>query len=159
MTFPQAVSSGLHRNFDFRTRSSRSEYWWWSLFSLLVGIVTSLLDLMMGVTVLNGISSLALFIPGVAVAVRRLHDVNRSGWWFWITFTVIGIILLLYWYIQPGTSGPNDYGDDPLMSPAGPNLQGTTIAPIYQSATRFCMNCGTALEPDANFCRSCGSAV
>lgn len=159
MTFPQAVSSGLHRYFDFRTRSSRSEYWWWSLFSLLVGIVTSLLDLMMGVTVLNGISSLALFIPGVAVAVRRLHDVNRSGWWFLITFTVIGIILLLYWYIQPGARGSNDYGDDPLMSPADPNLQGTTIAPSYQSSVGFCMDCGTALEPDANFCQSCGSAV
>ena len=159
MTFPQAVSSGLHRYFDFRTRSSRSEYWWWSVFSLLVGIATSLLDLMMGVAILNGLSSLALFIPGIAVAVRSLHDVNRSGWWFLIAFTIIGIIPLLYWYIQPGTRGANDYGDDPLMSPIGPNLQGTTVAPSYQSDVRFCMNCGTALEPDDNFCRSCGFSI
>ncbi len=159
MTFPQAVSSGLHRYLDFRTRSSRSEYWWWSVFSLLVGIVTSTLDLLIGVAVLNGISSLVLFMPGLAVAIRRLHDVNRSGWWFLIALTVIGIILLLHWSLQPGTRGANNYGADPLQSPTGPDFEGIIIEPGYQNHAGYCRDCGTALEPDANFCRSCGAAV
>ena len=133
MTFTQAVSSGLHRYLDFRTRSSRSEYWWWSVFSLLMGLATSTFDLLIGVAILNGISSLVLFIPGVAVAVRRLHDINRSGWWFLIAFTVIGIVLLIYWYIQPGTRGANKYGADPLQSPTGPDFEGIIVGPSYQS--------------------------
>ena len=159
MNFTQAVSSGLHRYFDFRTRSSRSEYWWWSVFSMLVGVVTSIVDLMIGVSIFNGLTSLVLFIPGIAVAVRRLHDINRSGWWFLIAFTVIGIVLLIYWYIQPGTRGANNYGVDPLRPPTGPDFEGTIVEPGYQSGVGYCGNCGTALEPDAHFCRSCGSAV
>ncbi len=159
MTFTQAVSSGLHRYLDFRTRSSRSEYWWWSVFSLLMGLATSTSDLLIGVAILNGISSLFLFTPGVAVAVRRLHDINRSGWWFLIALTVIGIVLLIYWYIQPGTRGANKYGADPLQSPSGPDFEGIIVEPGSQSGVGYCGNCGTALEPDANFCRSCGSTI
>jgi uncharacterized membrane protein YhaH (DUF805 family) len=159
MTFAQAVSSGLHRYFDFRTRSSRSEYWWWSLFSALVGIVTSIIDLSIGVAVFNGITSLALFIPGIAVAVRRLHDINHSGWWFLIAFTIIGILLLIYWYIQPGTRGANDFGADPLRPATGPDFEGIIVEPGNQSGAGYCGTCGTALEQDSNFCGSCGTAL
>ena len=159
MTFTQAISSGLRRYVDFRTRSSRSEYWWWSLFSLLVGIVTSTFDLIIGVAILNGLSSLALFLPGLAVAIRRLHDVNRSGWWFLLAFTVIGILLLIYWYLQPGTRGTNNYGDDPLRPPPEADFQGIAGVIDYQDGAGFCAGCGTPLDADANFCRSCGRAV
>jgi uncharacterized membrane protein YhaH (DUF805 family) len=53
---------------------------------------------------------LATIIPGIAVTVRRLHDINKSGWWILIAFTVVGIIPLIYWYCQPGTPGKNQYG-------------------------------------------------
>ena len=159
MTFTQAISSGLRRYVDFRTRSSRSEYWWWSLFSLSVGVVTSTLDLIIGVAILNGLSSLALFLPGLAVAIRRLHDVNRSGWWFLLAFTVIGILLLIYWYLQPGTRGTNNYGDDPLRPPPEADFQGIAGVIDYQDGAGFCAGCGTPLDADANFCRSCGRAV
>ena len=159
MTFTQAISSGLRRYVDFRTRSSRSEYWWWSLFSLLVGLATSTLDLIIGVAILNGLSSLALFLPGLAVAIRRLHDVNRSGWWFLLAFTIIGILLLIYWYVQPGTRGTNNYGDDPLRPPPEADFQGIAVVVDNQDGAGFCAGCGTALDADANFCRSCGMAV
>lgn len=165
MNFTQAVSSGFRRYFDFRTRSSRSEYWWWTLFSILASVVTTILDqLLFGEdAILDTFNTIVLFIPGLAVAVRRLHDINRTGWWFLIAFTIIGIFLLLYWYIQPGTRGSNDYGPDPLQSTPNPELgavfDGTGGGYDAPNGDGFCANCGTALEPNANFCRSCGIAV
>ena len=63
---------------------------------------------------INTITSLITLLPAVCVFIRRLHDVNRSGWWILISFTCIGIIPLLYWVIIKGTDGSNDYGDDPV---------------------------------------------
>ncbi len=162
MTFTQAVASGFRRYFDFRTRSSRSEYWWWYLFGLLVGIATAILDVILfgGAEILNSISSLALLIPGLAVGVRRLHDLNRSGWWLLIGLTVIGILFpLLYWFVQPGTRGTNQYGPDPLLSPAEFGLEGVEGDRSSQARAGFCTNCGSALESGANFCRSCGTSI
>ena len=113
MSFTESISSGFRRYFDFRTRSSRSEYWWWTLFAILVSIAMSILDALLfgGATILDGLSSLALLIPGLAVTVRRLHDVDRSGWWILIAFTIVGIIFpLIYWQIKAGDKGTNKYG-------------------------------------------------
>ena len=161
MNFTQAISSGFSRYFDFRTRSSRSEYWYWTLFSIVVSVAATMLDALIfsGAAILDAISSFALFIPGIAVAARRLHDINRTAWWILIAFTIIGIFLLLYWYIQPGNRGDNDYGPDPLRAPTGADFAGT--AGLYDSddGSGFCADCGTPLEQDANFCQSCGAAV
>ncbi|MCH7737772.1 MAG: DUF805 domain-containing protein [Chloroflexi bacterium] len=161
MTFTQAIPSGFRRYFDFKTRSSRSEYWWWTLFSILVSVAASIVDALLfgGTAILDTVSTVCLFIPGIAVAARRLHDINRTGWWILIAFTIIGIFLLFYWYLQPGDRGANDYGNDPLRPPAEAGFEGT--AGLYRSPDEFgfCATCGTALEEDANFCRSCGAAV
>ena len=161
MNFTQAISSGFSRYFDFRTRSSRSEYWYWTLFSIVVSVAATMLDALIfsGAAILDTISSFALFIPGIAVAARRLHDINRTAWWILIAFTIIGILLLLYWYIQPGNRGDNDYGPDPLRAPTGADFDG--IAGLYDSddGSGFCADCGTPLEQGANFCQSCGAAV
>lgn len=61
----------------------------------------------------GNIVSLILFIPGLAVTVRRLHDLGRSGWWILVAFTIIGIFVLLYWYCQEGERATNRFGDDP----------------------------------------------
>ena len=60
------------------------------------------------------IVSLALFLPGLSVSVRRLHDIDRTGWWVLLSFTIIGIILLIVWDCMRGTPGPNRFGPDPL---------------------------------------------
>ena len=162
MTFTQAISSGFRSYFDFRTRSSRSEYWWWTVFSILLSIVATILYVLLfgGASVLDTITGLGLLIPGVAVSVRRLHDVDRSGWWILIAITVIGIIFpLLYWYVRSGTRGTNTYGPDPLRSPADADFEGIAGELSFHHGSRFCTNCGTALESGANFCRSCGTSV
>ena len=162
MRFAESISSGFHRYFDFRTRSSRSECWWWFVFGILVSIAATVLDRLLfgGLAILDPISSLALIIPGLAVGVRRLHDVNRSGWWTLIAFSIVGIIFpLLYWAIQPGTRGTNKHGPDPTRSPANMTADSAEGYRGSQASAGFCPNCGSIAEPGANFCPSCGAAA
>ena len=63
---------------------------------------------------LDSILFLVLFLPFLAVAIRRLHDVGRSGWWVLIPLTIIGIIPYFYWMIKKGDYGENEYGEDPI---------------------------------------------
>ena len=65
-----------------------------------------------GISPLNTLYSLAVLIPGIALSVRRLHDVGKLGWWFLIALTIIGILLLIYWYVQPGQREENQFGPD-----------------------------------------------
>jgi uncharacterized membrane protein YhaH (DUF805 family) len=162
MTFAQSIASGFRRYLDFKTRSSRSEYWWWTLFSMLTSAIATVCDeAFFGAdsNPLYTLNALVLFIPGIAVAVRRLHDIDRSGWWFLLAFTVIGILLLLYWYIQPGTQGMNRYGHDPLKSMSGPYSAGTEQVPDISKRSESCMSCGTAIKATDNFCPSCGMKI
>jgi uncharacterized membrane protein YhaH (DUF805 family) len=76
-------------------------------------------------------AALSLFLPNVAVSMRRLHDIHRTGYWVLLIVTIIGIVPLLYWALQAGTVGDNDYGPDPLAggSTAG-HPQGRQGPPI-----------------------------
>lgn len=114
MNFQQAIQSGFNNYVTFSGRASRSEYWYWALFSFIVQIVANMLDMAMGMGLVSGLLSLALLLPSIAVGVRRLHDIDRTGWWLLIAFTGIGIILLIVWACIKGTDGPNQYGPDPL---------------------------------------------
>jgi uncharacterized membrane protein YhaH (DUF805 family) len=130
MSFMQAVTSGFKRYVDFQGRSSRSEYWYWVLFSAIAGFVIGFIfgfiqGLIEGLaggpnaasTLISAISplvSLALFLPTLAVAIRRLHDTNRGGWWYLLVFTIVGVIPLLIWFCTRGTIGENRFGPDPL---------------------------------------------
>ena len=155
MNFKGAVGSGFRRYFDFRTRSSRSEYWWWFLLTVNVSIVSTTLDewLFGSMVILDSISSLAILIPSLAVAVRRLHDVNRSGWWYLTAFTVLGIIFpLLYWFIRRGTQGPNRYGLDPLQPQTEPAREDTVI---QETSSPF--EFGHLHIEDRNYCHRCGA--
>jgi uncharacterized membrane protein YhaH (DUF805 family) len=130
MTFTDAVRSGFS---NYVTFSGRSEFWFWFLFAIIAGVVAALLDsmlfpIMMDVQTemgdgvasvsaqggpISALVSLGLFLPGLAVTVRRLHDVDRSGWWFLLAFIpLIGIIVLIVWWATEGTRGPNRFGSD-----------------------------------------------
>ena len=98
----------------FRGRATRSEYWWFYLFALLltwganvVGAVAMQDDL----GVMGSIASLALLLPSLAVGARRLHDIGRSGWWQLLSLTVVGILLLIYWFAKAGENAANAYGE------------------------------------------------
>lgn len=121
MQIGQAISSGFQRYVDFSGRSSRSQYWWWALFYLIVNTLTQVLDSSAlaesagPASVLLLILSLGLLLPTLAVAVRRLHDLDRTGWWILISFVpIVGTIVLLVWFCTKGTDGSNRFGADPL---------------------------------------------
>ena len=87
LTFGQAIQSVFSKYATFTGRASRSEYWWWALFTFIVGFVFNLI----GIKILSGIVNLALFLPGLAVLVRRLHDINKSGWWAVLPCLISGV--------------------------------------------------------------------
>jgi uncharacterized membrane protein YhaH (DUF805 family) len=122
MTFAESIASGFRNYVNFSGRAARSEYWYWVLFVLLLSAGTSILDAAMfpgRIGALNALTSLITFLPGLAVAVRRLHDIGRSGWWILIGLTGIGVFVLIYWFCVKGPAGPNSYGPDPLAQAAG----------------------------------------
>jgi uncharacterized membrane protein YhaH (DUF805 family) len=98
----------------FEGRARRKEYWMFVLFNLIVSVVLSILGRFAGLIVLSWIYSLALFIPSLAVSIRRLHDTNRSGWWILITLIpIIGAIILLVFLVQDSDPQENQYGSNP----------------------------------------------
>ena len=106
MDFVQAIKSCLGQYATFTGRASRSEFWWFFLFQVLVMVATSMLG-----DVINGIASLALLLPALAVGARRLHDIGRTGWWQLLLLSGIGFLVLLYWWVQPGEGAGNIYGE------------------------------------------------
>ncbi len=104
----------------FTGRARRSEYWFFVLFNLIIAFVLGLIDGLLNLSigkntgVLGTIYSLAVFIPSVAVMVRRLHDTNRSGWWICIgLIPIVGAIVLIVFAVQDSTPGENKYGQNP----------------------------------------------
>jgi uncharacterized membrane protein YhaH (DUF805 family) len=125
MGFQDAIRSVWSRYVTISGRAPRSEYWYWVLFLLLAGFVLGVIDgLVFGFgenrpQVLSGLFSLATLLPSICVAGRRLHDRDMSAWWLLLWFIpVIGWLVLLYFYVTPGTPGPNRFGPDPL-GPSG----------------------------------------
>ena len=118
MSFVEAISSCFRNYASFSGRAVRSEYWYWCLFAAIVLFVFGAIDrslypgpLAMGpFSYVNMAVGLALFLPSLAVSVRRLHDIDRTGWWILIGPTVIGTLVLIYWACLPGTSGSNRFG-------------------------------------------------
>ena len=119
MNFGEAIASGFRKYVTFSGRSVRSEYWYWVLFTLILAIVTGILDGAVfpdsetGGGPISTISSIVILLPSIAVGVRRLHDIDRTGWWYLIVFTIIGIFVLIYWACQPTTPAANEYGSPP----------------------------------------------
>ena len=104
-----SVISCFNKYFDFETRSSRKEFWYWQLFRILMFLSITYLE-SLGLSGLLFISNFIFLIPEIAVSIRRLHDINKSGWWILLTITIIGIIPLTYFYCIKGDDGVNDYG-------------------------------------------------
>ena len=108
-SFPRAIESGFNRYADFSGRSSRSEYWWWTLFVLLGVFGFGVLDVLSGVSAFFSLFVIAVLLPSLVVSIRRLHDVDESGWWVLIgVIPIIGFLALtLLWFTRAGDKGPN----------------------------------------------------
>ncbi len=111
----------LKKYATFGGRARRKEYWYFSLFNIIISIALVVTDGIVGsesdqgsLGLLGGIYTLAMLIPSIAVAVRRLHDTERSGWWLLIGFIpLIGGIILLLFMVQDSKPGANRYGSNP----------------------------------------------
>ena len=125
MNFFDAIKICFVKYTDFSGRASRSEFWLFTLFLFIVSLVLLFLDPMLAgeafleyddiFAPLGTIFSIITFIPAISVTARRLHDVNRSGWWMLILFTVIGIVPLLYWHCKKGDLEENRFGVNPFV--------------------------------------------
>ncbi|MFN7177065.1 MAG: DUF805 domain-containing protein [Thermaurantiacus sp.] len=124
MTFRESIQTCFRKYADFQGRARRAEYWWFILFAVIGTILTVLVDALIGGAITGGdvglpvfqvAFSLGILLPSLAVAVRRLHDTDRSGWWYLIAFVpFVGVIVLIIFFVQRGTAGPNRFGPDPL---------------------------------------------
>lgn len=120
MEFGTAVKTCFSKYATFSGRACRSEYWYFALFMVICELVAGVLDVSFYAETNTSAPFAAIFIivtflPGLGVIVRRLHDVDRSGWWYFIAFVpLIGFVVLLIWFCKQGTRGPNRYGHDPL---------------------------------------------
>lgn len=120
-TFGNSISICLRHYVGFQGRAPRTEYWYFVLFGILcqigaviVGVIIGGSDAALG---LHDLVGLALLLPTLAVSVRRLHDIDRTGWWLFIALVpIVGAILLLVWACTRGTRGPNRFGADPLSA-------------------------------------------
>ena len=117
MNFGEAIKAGFSNYVNFQGRARRSGYWYWYLFTVLVSAVFSILssgksDNFFGM--LGGLAGLVLFLPGLAYAVRRLHDTNRSGWRvLFVLIPLVGWIFLLIWMVADSEPGDNRFGANP----------------------------------------------
>ena len=131
MNIVESVKSVLSKYATFSGRASRSELWWWYLACIIYQIVAFMIvSALFGSSIdyqqdpdstfdiITLIISLPILLPTIAVSVRRLHDLNRSGWWYLLVLIpIIGPIVLIVWFIKRGTDGPNAYGQ-PVVSAA-----------------------------------------
>lgn len=136
MTFGDAVKSGFKKYFDFSGRASRSEYWYWILFTVLLSLGSLALDIAFGWGVkpeagsgpLTTLASIGSWIPSLAVSVRRLHDTNRSAWW--VGGVSLGWIGYIFSILLLEGSGANDDAIGVWAIVGGLPLFGVTIALI-----------------------------
>ena len=102
----------------FDGRAGRREYWLFVLLNVLVCLAGAIVDAVLfhRLHLAETAATLAFLVPSLAVAFRRLHDIDRSGWWFLLVLIpVIGWIVLVVWHLTPGTQGPNRFGPHPSV--------------------------------------------
>jgi uncharacterized membrane protein YhaH (DUF805 family) len=136
----------------FEGRTRRREYWMFFLVNFIIELLLGMVEVMIGTMgLLSGIYSLFIFIPSLAVTVRRLHDTNRSGWWILIGLVpLVGWIFLLIFMIQDSTPGKNFYGPNPKEE----NMETPGRIPAEM---KKCPQCAELVNRDARICLFCGN--
>ena len=103
---------------NFNGRASRSEFWWFVLANFIISIILGYVDRSIGTQFISTLYGLAVLIPGIAVSVRRLHDIGKSGWnLLWGLIPIIGAIILIIWYVKESYPEENQYGQVPSTIP------------------------------------------
>ncbi len=118
--FGEAVKRALNKYCCFSGRASRSEYWWWILFSFIVNTALNYIFLFISsaetAVMVCGIVGLALLLPSLGLCVRRLHDIGKSGWWWLLALIpIVGAIILIVWFCKDSQPTENQYGPIPNL--------------------------------------------
>lgn len=115
MSFVDAIKSVLSQYANFSGRARRSEYWYFALASGVISMILGALAQQFSIfSILSGVFSLAIICPSLAVIVRRLHDIGKSGWYYlFILIPLAGPIILLVWFCKDSEPGDNMYGPNP----------------------------------------------
>lgn len=103
MGFLESIKTCFGKYATFSGRARRSEFWWFALLNFILGCIP----------VINIIWALVVFIPTIAVGVRRLHDTGRSGWWYLLCLIPIANLVLIYFFICDSQAGANEHGENP----------------------------------------------
>jgi uncharacterized membrane protein YhaH (DUF805 family) len=146
VNLPTAVATCFKKYATFSGTASRPEYWWFALFNFIVAVILILTR----VPALNTVWSLAVLVPGLAVAVRRLHDSGRSAWWLLTGLIPLWLLILLCF---PGKETNNRYavgGSSSAWTPSVTEASATT-------STAKCPSCGKMRLPGQNYCMGCGT--
>jgi len=115
------VLKSLKDFIKFNGRSCRTESRYFLIFNIMIGVTAGLIDMIMGFTIeiipgiptpiLSEITRGILILPNLSLVIRRLHDINKSGWWMLLFFTIVGLIPMFYWlYFKEGNQSENNYG-------------------------------------------------
>lgn len=100
----EAITSFFTNYTNFHGRSRRSAFWWICLVNFIVGLIP----------IVNYIWGIAILIPSIAICVRRLHDIGKSGWWYLLGLVpIVGWIILIIWFIRDSQPGDNQWGPNP----------------------------------------------
>jgi uncharacterized membrane protein YhaH (DUF805 family) len=109
--FGEAISQAFQNLFTFNGRASRSAYWWYALLLFIIAIVLDIIGAAAGTKAISYLAEVVVLVLSLALQVRRLHDTNRSGfWWFIGLIPLVGAIILIVFNCLPGTPGPNKFG-------------------------------------------------
>ena len=152
ISFPSAIKMAYQRYAEFSGRSTRSEFWWFTLY--FYGL--TILLLIVGGAVLGdeaAIVPLAIFwiahiIPVFSITIRRLHDTGKTGWWLLLGFIPFGGIIIFVFTLHPSDPGRNKYG---------PPSPGSSVGSAAQD--EVCSSCGISVEAGFSFCGSCGARI
>ena len=110
MNFTKSIEVCFNKYSNFEGRARKSEFWWFQLFCVIVQTVGMIIDSLLGYTELfYWIGYIIVLLPSLAVGARRLHDTGRSGWWQLLYITIIGVIVLIVWWVADGGK-KNKYG-------------------------------------------------
>ena len=118
MGFTEAVKAALSKSVTWQGRARRAEFWYFQLFIIMTLVASAILDQLWGTPVLTAIAWIGLILPSLSVTIRRLHDVDKSGGWFWISLVpFVGGFVLLVFMLLDGTAGANRFGPPSILIP------------------------------------------
>ena len=184
MSFGEAIKTCFKKYVDFSGRARRSEFWFWMLFTAIIGTAVGFLE-RSDHHFLSSIVPLAFFLPNLAVSVRRMHDIGRSGWYVLISLIpIVGVILFIVQCCRDSVPGANKYGENPKgqgVPVYAANPYAVPVEPDYSAeaqeavftdvkeeepinsstatTTGFCPYCDTPITIGQKFCTGCGHSL